>query len=104
MYFNECLTKQSIERTLDCLYKGIHLYVRLTQSHRPEEAIPDSYNKREPGFSHAAVFAVLPSIFGSVIVDRKYKNLLTQKMGNLAFVRKAGSVIFAAFVRAIFIL
>ena len=32
-------------QTLDCLCKGIEF----TQSHRPEEAIPDSYDKFEPG-------------------------------------------------------
>ena len=33
--------------TLDCFSKGIEF----TQSHRPEEAIPDSYDKCEPGFN-----------------------------------------------------
>ena len=32
-------------QTLDCFCKCI----QFTQSHRPEEAIPDSYNKCEPG-------------------------------------------------------
>ena len=31
-------------QTLDCFDKGIEF----TQSHRPEEAIPDSYDKCEP--------------------------------------------------------
>ena len=34
-------------QTLDCLCKGIEF----TQSHRPKEAIADSYNKCEPGLS-----------------------------------------------------
>ena len=29
-------------QTLDCFYKGIEF----TQSHRPEEAIPDSYDRQ----------------------------------------------------------
>ena len=33
-------------KTLDCSCKGIEF----TQSHRPGEAIPDSYDKCEPGF------------------------------------------------------
>ena len=32
-------------QTLDCFCKGMEF----TQSHRPEEAIPDSYDKCEPG-------------------------------------------------------
>ena len=32
-------------QTLDCCYKGI----KFTQSHRPEETIPDPYDKCEPG-------------------------------------------------------
>ena len=34
-------------QTFDCLWKGIEF----TQSHRPEEAIPDSYDKFEPRLS-----------------------------------------------------
>ena len=32
-------------QTLDCFYKGIEF----AQSHRSEEAIPDCYDKCEPG-------------------------------------------------------
>ena len=32
--------------------KGIHLHTALTQSHRPEEAFLDSYDKYEPGFNN----------------------------------------------------
>ena len=35
-------------QTLDYFYKGIEF----TQSHRPEEAIPNSYDKFEPGLSN----------------------------------------------------
>ena len=35
-----------MRQTLDCFCKGIEF----TQSHRPEEAIPDSYNKCGPGY------------------------------------------------------
>ena len=41
--------------TLDCFCKGIEF----TQSHRPEEAIPDSYDKCEPGFNMPNVTAVI---------------------------------------------
>ena len=34
-------------QTLDSFSKGIEF----TQSHRPEDAIPDSYDKCEPGFT-----------------------------------------------------
>ena len=45
MYVNECLTKESIRRTLDCFCKGLHLNIAVTQSHRPEEATSISYKK-----------------------------------------------------------
>ena len=35
-------------RILDYFYKDIHLHMAFTQSHRPEKAIPDSYDKCEP--------------------------------------------------------
>ena len=35
---------------LDCFCKGIHINIEFTQSHRPEEAIPYSNNKCQPGF------------------------------------------------------
>ena len=47
-YGNECLTNLSIGQILDCFRKGIHSYTESTQSHRPEEAIADSY---ESGFN-----------------------------------------------------
>ena len=34
-------------QTLDCFYEGIEF----TQLHRPEEAIPDSSDKCEPGLN-----------------------------------------------------
>ena len=37
-YVNKWLTG----RILHCFSKGIHLYIECTQSHRIEEAIPDS--------------------------------------------------------------
>ena len=49
-YVTECMTTQGIGRILDHFCKDIHLYVAFTQSHRPEEAITDSYNKCGPGF------------------------------------------------------
>ena len=33
-------------QTLDCFYKGIEF----TYSHRPEQTIPDFYDKCQPGF------------------------------------------------------
>ena len=50
MYVNEPVTKQSMGRRLDCFCKGIQLYMAFTQSHRPEEAILDSYDKHVSGF------------------------------------------------------
>ena len=44
---------------MDCLCKGLYLYITFTQSHWLEEAIPDSYDKCEPGFKamlHDAIF------------------------------------------------
>ena len=50
-------------QTLDCFCKGIEF----TQSHRSEEAIPDSYNKCEPDhtikiqqFSNHVAFTYIP--------------------------------------------
>ena len=44
-YANEYGTSQSMGQKLDCFCKGIEF----TQSHRPEEAITDSYDKCESG-------------------------------------------------------
>ena len=44
---NALVTALSMGQTLDCYYKGIEF----TQLHRPEEAIPDSNDNCEPGFS-----------------------------------------------------
>ena len=41
-------------QTLDFFVKGIEF----TQSHRPEEGIPDSYDKSEPGFKANALLHV----------------------------------------------
>ena len=38
-------------QTLDCFCKGIEF----TQSHRPEEAIPHSYDKCEPGLKSSSM-------------------------------------------------
>ena len=43
-------------QTLDCFGKGIEI----TQLHRPEEAIPDSYDKCEPGLN----------VWGEVSINR----------------------------------
>ena len=45
-------------QTLDCFCKGIES----TQSHRPEEAIPDSYEKFEPGLTTPSFPTTFPSI------------------------------------------
>ena len=48
-YFKDLKITRHFPRVqaIDCLYKGIEF----TQSHRPEEAIADSYDKCEPGLS-----------------------------------------------------
>ena len=37
-------TKQSMGQILECFCKSIYLFMTFTQSHRPEEVIPDSYD------------------------------------------------------------
>ena len=55
-------------QTLDCFGKGIEF----TQSHRPEEAIADSYDKCEPGFKPALFIHCDSSAMSlTVITDRK---------------------------------
>ena len=39
-----------MRQILDYFCKGVYLYIAFTQSHRPEEAIPDPNDKCEPGF------------------------------------------------------
>ena len=41
---------------MDCLCSGLYLYITFTQSHQPEEAISDSYDKCGPGFEFTAIF------------------------------------------------
>ena len=36
---------------MDCLFKTLYLFITFTQSHRPKEAIPESYDKCELGFN-----------------------------------------------------
>ena len=52
-------------QTLDCFCKGIEC----TQSHRPEEAIADSYDKCEPGLTLMIQFTFL--IFSTLIERRE---------------------------------
>ena len=68
-------------RRLDCFCKGIQLYITFTQSHRPEEAILDSYDKYVSGFidigNYHLIFQILyvSSFFdvkilcGSIVCD-----------------------------------
>ena len=50
-YVNWSLKNHCIGGILDCLRKGLYLYITFTtKSHRPEEAVPDSHDKCELGF------------------------------------------------------
>ena len=51
-YLNESLTNQGVEQIYQIAFTEIYFYsyIEFIQSHRPEEAIPDSYDKCEPGF------------------------------------------------------
>ena len=57
-------------QTLDCFGKGREF----TQSHRPEEAIPDSYDKCEPGLSFNFQFFIFqkPCRDSSMFLSMKY--------------------------------
>ena len=43
------IENHSIGGIVDSLRKGLYLYITFTQSHWPEEAIPDSYDRSEQG-------------------------------------------------------
>ena len=48
-YVNECLTSQSMGQKNEVVFAKEHITIAYTQSHRPEDTIPDSYDKCEPG-------------------------------------------------------
>ena len=51
-YVSECLTNQIMGRILHKVLLQrytLTVYIAFNQSHRPVEAIPDSYDKCEPG-------------------------------------------------------
>ena len=48
------MNKLNMGEILDCFCKGI----KFAELHRPEEAIPDSYDKYEPGFIIALMLQI----------------------------------------------
>ena len=53
--FIAIIENNSIGGIVDCLRKGLYLYITFTQSHWPEEAIPDSHDRSEQGLIKAGL-------------------------------------------------
>ena len=54
-----------MEQILDCFCTDINLYIALTQSHRPDETIPDSYNRCELGRKNYISEVIINTVNGA---------------------------------------
>lgn len=84
-YVNESLTNQAMGSILDCFCKGISLYIAFTLSHWPEEAILDSYDKREPSFHYdwhcdQELFSSKSKSLTILTLHLKRRNVLTERI------------------------